>query len=1153
MATSTTILDSYYFDFTNTTIYHKDLVLPYDGNTGTAPSFGDYVRDSVTGATGKVIAGTDLGGTAGTGTITLSRVKGRFGNNNHLDVLDTLGFDTVDSAKNGFARGDTIDEQGAGTAQIIVDDVEFNWPGFTAGDGIIYGRLQVTGFLDNDNLDNTTSGETTVAIVNATGETDNSALFTTALVNSATGGTSPTITGIIHYDAGTVDITTDADVYAGTQDTGTLTSTGTIPSDGDTVTLGAKTYTFRTTLTPTVNEVLIGAAAINSIRNLASAINGTGTEGTDYANGTTPNVDATAAITSATTLVAESIKPNPAVAIASAETSAQLSWGATALTGGVGNTGRGNNYGRTRTSVTATGSIILNDIDGSFADNDSLYLDGELAYDNVQAGQKFKVGDVVKGGTSGARGRIIALPTGTTMLLAEQTGRFEDNEQIQTVARDESTTYVADANGTDGLTTAVATINHPNSAPCPRFRQSEDLQGGIYDTTHSLNDFRRSRRFFNMVMTEFANDFDKFDDKIPMDGSVKNGNYRMKNSWFQPDENYYYLTTGAWTDETSENIFINPQVIGTIFRVDAGAWGNAEVAPQIYCSQDGVLIEPYWLEGYLDINVKIKTTTNTKYTTATAGEGAIIDNGQITVFNRFKTHTYSTSRTEANDTGGVVTVALGTQDDLQDVTETHDFAYTTGSGTWNAGEEIVAVTAGVEKVGVVVSADTGATGNVQYILKSGTNFANSDVVTGQYSQVAKTVNGAPTTVVAGYSDKIGFGTVDARYDGGTTSGTFYVGEPVTQTATGATGIFLEDDTSSIYIDELTGTFNGTDTITGDNSSATYTPTSRNVDTNAPKDIGDEVDNDYSVIIGADRTNTGSGRTILQVYEYLKYVTAKEADSSIQLQGGRGSGSPVQGRFYRTVDTSFVEVTASPYGIMGGPDLFIGAQSVFVEDLAAADIQKISLTDDVGTGETPPNLQTLTFDQVASGDNLSVFRTTTGETIATGEWSVDTPGAGQNQSADSIINVANGSGVGARTLGGGTDLPNDIPTTGTIRAEDPNNAGLFLSFQYDSRVKTGANAADFNLSTNARQPNGQIGDVTSSTDLVSGDDVHVMLMQRTATTTSETQTIEHVSDINFLGVLRKRGLNPFRVTGTFNGTAGATITAVRQDDPVVDFL
>jgi hypothetical protein len=61
-------------------------------------------------------------------------------------------------------------------------------------------------------------------------------------------------------------------------------------SDGDTVTVGAKTYTFVTTLA-TANDVLIGTTIAESMANLAHAINDDTGEGTLYGTGTTANAD----------------------------------------------------------------------------------------------------------------------------------------------------------------------------------------------------------------------------------------------------------------------------------------------------------------------------------------------------------------------------------------------------------------------------------------------------------------------------------------------------------------------------------------------------------------------------------------------------------------------------------------------------------------------------------------------------------------------------------------------------------------------------------------------------------------------------------------------------------------------------------------------
>ncbi len=62
----------------------------------------------------------------------------------------------------------------------------------------------------------------------------------------------------------------------------TLTSNGTAPADGETVTLGNKFYTAKTALTPTEGEVLIGGTAAAFLDNLKAAFNHTGTPDTDY-------------------------------------------------------------------------------------------------------------------------------------------------------------------------------------------------------------------------------------------------------------------------------------------------------------------------------------------------------------------------------------------------------------------------------------------------------------------------------------------------------------------------------------------------------------------------------------------------------------------------------------------------------------------------------------------------------------------------------------------------------------------------------------------------------------------------------------------------------------------------------------------------------
>lgn len=109
----------------------------------------------------------------------------------------------------------------------------------------------------------------------------------------------------------------------------TLTSNGTNVSNNDTVTIGNKTYTFKTSLTPTEGEVLIGADADASLLNLIRAINHTGTPDTDYKCAAAhTQVSAASSVTAHAFLLTSLVTGLSANAYASTETAATLSFGA---------------------------------------------------------------------------------------------------------------------------------------------------------------------------------------------------------------------------------------------------------------------------------------------------------------------------------------------------------------------------------------------------------------------------------------------------------------------------------------------------------------------------------------------------------------------------------------------------------------------------------------------------------------------------------------------------------------------------------------------------------------------------------------------------------------------------------------------------------
>lgn len=118
----------------------------------------------------------------------------------------------------------------------------------------------------------------------------------------------------------------------GTAPTTTLTSTG-VALDGETITIagssGTRVYTFKTALTGAANEILIGAAATNTLDNIKDAINGTsvsGTPGTTYGTGTKRNADFTAGTKTATTLIIASTDTNANGSAATTETLTNFSF-----------------------------------------------------------------------------------------------------------------------------------------------------------------------------------------------------------------------------------------------------------------------------------------------------------------------------------------------------------------------------------------------------------------------------------------------------------------------------------------------------------------------------------------------------------------------------------------------------------------------------------------------------------------------------------------------------------------------------------------------------------------------------------------------------------------------------------------------------------
>lgn len=118
--------------------------------------------------------------------------------------------------------------------------------------------------------------------------------------------------------------------------TGVLTVTGNAVA-GESVTVGTIIYTFAASMTLPY-QVLIGAAATNTLDNLKAAINDSAGEGTLYGPGTLPHSLVTATTKTATQLTVQAISPGAAGnSIASTESMSAGSFAAATLAGGLEN------------------------------------------------------------------------------------------------------------------------------------------------------------------------------------------------------------------------------------------------------------------------------------------------------------------------------------------------------------------------------------------------------------------------------------------------------------------------------------------------------------------------------------------------------------------------------------------------------------------------------------------------------------------------------------------------------------------------------------------------------------------------------------------------------------------------------------------------
>jgi hypothetical protein len=136
----------------------------------------------------------------------------------------------------------------------------------------------------------------------------------------------------------------------------------------------------------------------------------------------------------------------------------------------------------------------------------------------------------------------------------------------------------------------------------------------------------------------------QLDDDVPMSAATPT-EYSWINGWaFSADSDYEYISGGAITDTTNDDLWANIFTLGTIV---SGA--------QIYVIQNGGEITPWWSTDHIDVLIKVKAS------------GTEIDNGIITVFIRDLAGTFDHFEIDLT-AGGRNAVPLATANDINNQT-----------------------------------------------------------------------------------------------------------------------------------------------------------------------------------------------------------------------------------------------------------------------------------------------------------------------------------------------------------------------------------------------------------------------------------------------------------------------------------------------------
>jgi len=652
----------------------------------------------------------------------------------------------------------------------------------------------------------------------------------------------------------------------------------------------------------------------------------------------------------------------------------------------------------------------------------------------------------------------------------------------------------------------------------------------------------------NELYTHLMDQFDELtamDDTVPMSAQTPT-EYTLINAWFMDDVTFKYLKTGAIQTNgwASGGVRIKP------YNASTGvAFGSGDIGKTITETSSGDTGTILFYDertttavGYVWIRPDVPASD-----TFVSVNSAYTVSGGSTAAGVFTAISVTGENLWANIyTLGSIEEDLSESEEQQIYIEQDGSRIFSGSEWWPEG----AGSATTRHIDVLIKVKEGGTeisgAQITVFLRhyqtvpTGGNPADLydhfgiDLTAGGRNAVPlATANDLNNTTsqatVSGYNDiKIVFVSGTVTYSAIT--GAFDNLETITWP--GGSGVFLKQTTTTgagtMTIGNITGDAGplNTETITGATKTATASANLANAYT-VGKAFTQGTDNNYSVVIGC------ATRVLSQVYEYLKYVTRAGSTYTMYptatAQGGAITFTTKQGQLYirahednQTVPTNtFSPVKASPFGTFAGGKFF-GAQGIWIENMASADVQNFQLIDSTGATRTPPNQQSITITNLVSGDRVAVFRTTSGTTID-----------------KAMYSAAAGNAVGNNTFIVAETIPSDTPTAGSIRVVDTSDTGATRESRY---TYTGWSTSTFT----------GVSPVLDRTYTATDDKAYVPYLDLEANATSESVTVIYFTDRSILLRVRRKAATailPFETTGTFIST-GYSQATIRTTDTIV---